>query len=288
MTRLLVIGGGLLGREVARASRDDFETALTYNTTRLEMEDCQTYQMDITQNVDLIKSLSPDYIILTAAMTDVDRCEVDRESAWRVNVLGPGKVAAAANEIDARLVYVSTDYVFNGEQGMYKEGDPVAPINSYGESKLAGERMVQQICPHCVIARTSVLYGWNPGRLNFVTWAINQLKQGARINIVRDQFNSPTLASDLADMILRIRDCEGLFHTCGSERISRYDFSIGIAEAFGLDESLITPLASDKLSWKARRPMDSSLDVLKVSRFSEPLNVRNGLKAMVMLWGENS
>ena len=97
-------------------------------------------------------------------MTNVDDCEADRLAAWKANALGPKNVASAAKDIGSKLIYVSTDYVFDGEQGMYREGDLTMPINYYGESKLAGERFVQEICPDSVIARTSVLYGWNPVR----------------------------------------------------------------------------------------------------------------------------
>jgi dTDP-4-dehydrorhamnose reductase len=280
MTELLVIGGGLLGSALAYAPRNSLETALTYNANPLEIEGCMTYRMDITKSVDLIRSLKPDYIVLTAAMTDVDRCELDREGAWKANALGPKNVATAAREIGSRLIYVSTDYVFDGERGMYKEDDPTSPINNYGESKLAGERFVQEILEDYVIARTSVLYGWNPMRLNFVTWAAREMKKSNRINIVNDQYTSPTLSSNLADMILSIRDQSGVFHTSGSERINRYDFSIKIARAFGLDESLVNPISSEQMNWEARRPKDSSLDTLKVSRFANPLNIDEGLHAM--------
>jgi dTDP-4-dehydrorhamnose reductase len=107
MVELLVIGGGLLGHEVALASRDRFETALTYYSNPMEIEGCETFQMDITGNVDLILSLKPDYIVLTAAMTNVDRCESDREGAWKANAMGPKKVALAASEAGSRLIYVS-------------------------------------------------------------------------------------------------------------------------------------------------------------------------------------
>jgi dTDP-4-dehydrorhamnose reductase len=280
MTELLVIGGGLLGHEVALASRDRFETALTYNTNHMDIEGCKTYQMDITGNVDLILSLKPDYIVLTAAMTNVDRCESEREAAWKANALGPKRVAEVARGIGAKLIYVSTDYVFDGEKGMYREDEATSPINCYGQSKLAGERFVLEICPNSVIARTSVLYGWNPARLNFVTWAMEEMKRGSRINIVTDQYNSPTLASSLAEMLFEIKDEQGIFNACGSERISRYDFALKIAKAFGLDESLINPISSDQLSWKAKRPRDSSLDVSTISRFAKPLNVEEGLRAM--------
>ncbi len=280
MTELLVIGGGLLGRAVAYESRHNLETALTFNVNPLKIEDCAMYQMDITKNVNLIRVLKPDYIVLTAAMTNVDRCEVDPEGAWKANALGPKNVAIAAREINSRLVYVSTDYVFDGERGIYKEDDPTLPINYYGESKLAGERFVQEISYESVIARTSVLYGWNRMKLNFVTWVVEEMKKGNRINVVNDQYTSPTLSSNLADMILSIRDQSGVFHACGSERINRYDFSIKIARAFDLDESLLNPITSDQLNWKARRPMDSSLDTFKISRFAKPLNVEEGLHAL--------
>lgn len=281
MTKLLVIGGGLLGREVARASRDIFDTAVTYNKNPVTIEGCRACQMDITQDVELIRHLSPEYISLTAAMTNVDLCETNREGAWKANAIGPKRVAQVAREIGAKLIHVSTDYVFDGERGMYREDDVTSPISYYGESKLAGEQFVQEICPDSVIARTSVLYGQNPIRLNFVTWAVAEMQKGNRVNIVNDQYNSPTLSSNLADMILRIRDETGIFHACGSERISRYDFTVEIARAFGLDESLINPITSDRLKLKARRPMDSSLDVSKISKFAKPLNVREGLRAMM-------
>ncbi len=282
MTELLVIGGGLLGRAVAKASRESFRTALTYNSHPLQMEGCATYPMDITGRVDLIRSLKPEYIVLTAAMTNVDGCEEDRQGAWKANALGPKNVASAAKDLGSKLIYVSTDYVFDGERGMYREDDQTSPINYYGESKLAAEGFVREICQDSLIARTSVLYGWNPAKQNFVTWAMEEMKKGNRINIVNDQFTSPTLSSNLADMILAIKDQTGVFHTCGSERINRYDFSIKIAKAFCLDESLINPITSNHLSWKARRPMDSSLDTSKVSRFTKPLNVEEGLNAMIM------
>lgn len=283
MTKLLVIGGGLLGRAVAKASRKCFRTAVTYNSNPLQVEGCATYQMDITGSVDLIRRLKPQCIVLTAALTNVDACEADRIAAWKANALGPKNVALAARDIGAKLIHVSTDYVFDGERGMYREDDPTSPINYYGESKLAGESAVQETLVDYAIARTSVLYGWNPLRLNFVTWAVQQMKLGAMINIVNDQYNSPTLSSNLAEMILSLRDETGIFHTAGSERINRYDFALKIARAFGLDESLVNPITSDRLSWKARRPKDSSLDISSVSRFTKPLNVDEGLKAMVQM-----
>ena len=257
---------------------------MTYNSHPLQVEGCATYQMDITGSVDLIRRLKPQYIVLTAAMTNVDGCEADRIAAWKANALGPKNVASAAKDIGSKLIYVSTDYVFDGERGMYREDDQTSPINYYGESKLAGERFVQEIClDDSVIARTSVLYGWNPVRLNFVTWAVEEMKKGNRINIVNDQYTSPTLSSNLADMILEPKGPDrGLSHRWLGENKSLRLY-LKIARAFGLDESLVNPITSDQLSWKARRPRDSSLDTSKVSRFAKPLNVEEGLNAMVKM-----
>jgi dTDP-4-dehydrorhamnose reductase len=267
---------------MALRSRDRFQTALTYATHPYFVEGLETSHLDITRNNDLIQKFKPDYIVLTAAMTNVDRCEVDREEAWRTNALGPKNVASAAHEIGAKLIHVSTDYVFDGNDGMYKEDSQTSPINYYGESKLAGERFVQEICPDSVIARTSVLYGWNPVRQNFVTWAVDEMKKGNSINIVNDQYTSPTFSSNLADLILAIRDQTGIFHTCGSQRINRHDFAIEIARAFKLDESLVNPIRSAQLRWRARRPKDSSLNIAKVCQFEKGLNIREGLNAMRM------
>jgi len=277
----LVIGSGLLGRKVAQASREHFDTAVTYNKNQVDIDGCQAYQMDITKDIELLEALSPRYIILTAAMTNVDQCEIDRAAAWQANALGPQRVATAAKRIGAKLIHVSTDYVFDGQRGMYKEPDPVCPINYYGASKLAGEAGVRGVLPDSLIARTSVLYGWNPVRLNFVTWAISELRRGNRINIVTDQFTSATLADNLSTMLLALRDEAGIFHTAGAERISRYDLALKIARTFDLDESLINPITSEQLQWKARRPKDSSLDIGKVSEFAEPLNVDRGLELML-------
>ncbi len=174
---------------------------MTYNSHPLQVEGCATYQMDMTGSVDLIRSLKPQYIVLTAAMTNVDACEADRIAAWKANALGPKNVALAARDIGAKLIHVSTDYVFDGERGMYREDDPTSPINYYGESKLAGERSFGKSADSA-IARTSVLYGQNPVRQNFVTWAVEEMKKGNRINIVNDQytFSHPVLKSGRHDL----------------------------------------------------------------------------------------
>jgi len=241
------------------------------------------FHLDITNKKDmvLIKKLSPEIIIHTAALTNVDYCETNKEKAWNVNVEGTRNIAEVSREVNSKLIYISTDYVFDGEKGMYKEDDRTNPVDYYGKTKLEGEKAVRELCDDYIIARTSVLYGWHP-KPNFVTWVIGKLEQGHSINIVEDQFNSPTLADDLAELISELIDKNetGIFHTAGSERISRFKFVEKVAEVFNLNRNLINPISSDELDWIAKRPTDSSLDVSKVSKIKRPLNIMESLKLM--------
>jgi len=284
MTRLLIIGSGLLGNHLAKIAVNEFTTFTTYNEHPLDIEGCKSYYLNIANRVDvttLIQKLNPGYIIHTAALTNVDHCERDKRLAWNINAEGTKHIAEIARKINAKLVYISTDYVFDGDKGMYKEDDLTNPIDYYGETKLEGEKAVKDLRDY-IIVRPSVLYGWNPIKQNFVTWVMQELKKGNAIDIVKDQFNSPTLADNLAELILELIEKEetGIFHISGSERISRFDFAIKIAEVFDLNKGLIKPITSDQLNWIAKRPMDSSLDVSKISRIKKPLDIKDSLIRM--------
>ena len=283
--RLLIIGMGLLGSKIMQLASKGFMTFGSYNKNPINIPNCSSYKLDIINRkntFELIKKIKPNYIVHTAALTGVDYCEAHKKEAWQINVNGTRNVAEIAEEINAKLIYISTDYVFNGEKGMYQENDPTYPVDYYGETKLEGENVVKETCDDYLIVRPSVLYGWNPVKLNFVTWMIKELKEGKKINIVKDQFNTPTLADDLAELILELIKGEeyGIFHGSGSERISRFDFALKIAEIFDLNKDWIKPITSDKLNWVAKRPLDSSLDVSKISRIRKPLNVEDSLRRM--------
>lgn len=226
-----------------------------------------------------VAKMRPDWIVNAAAKTDVDACERDPESAWLVNALGPRNLATVGAEQGARLVHVSTDYVFSGSRGRYAESDETDPINAYGASKLEGERLVLEAAPDPLIARTSVVFG--PHKKNFVTWVVDELTAGRPIRIVEDQWVSPTYAGDLAEQILALieADAKGVYHTAGADRLSRVDMAHAIADQFDVDESLIQPITSSQMNWLARRPRDSSLDVNKVSPIKRPLKFKEALAA---------
>ncbi len=281
---LLVTGAaGLLGRRILVQAAEDYHGV----GTDLQPTDvsCEFHQADITDNrrvKHLITQTRPDYVIHAAAMTDVDGCETDQKKAYAVNVAATRAIGEACAEIGCRLTYVSTDFVFDGEKGNYTEEDPVNPIGYYGKSKLLGEQSLQELDLDCVIARTSVTYGWHPKNFNFAQWVITSLEQQKPIRIVTDQYGSPTLADNLADMLLSLRDKSGIYHAAGADRISRYDFATTAADVFGLDAGLITPITSGQFPQKAPRPKDSSLNVSKIKNTIDipPMTCKQGLTYM--------
>ncbi|MBE6494098.1 MAG: dTDP-4-dehydrorhamnose reductase [Methanosphaera stadtmanae] len=259
-------GSGLLGQRLSTVADNDDEIVLSHNANPTN----NTVKCDIT-NLDEVKQVinreKPDVIIHCAAMTNVDLCEDEIEKAYLINGDGTGNMAQAAEEINAKIIYVSTDFVFDGKTGFYKEDDSVNPLGIYAKSKYDGEVQVQKYSTNWAIARVSVLYGWHE-RQNFTTWVVDQLRQNNQINIVTDQINSPTLADNAGEAMFEIarQDKNGIFHTAGNDRISRYDFTELIAEAFDLNKDLINPTDSSKFVQKAPRPQDSSLDVSKVEK----------------------
>ena len=216
-----------------------------------------------------VERLKPDAILHTAALTDVDKCETEKEAASRVNHRATKVLSESAKRVGAFFLYVSTDAVFDGKKGMYRETDQPRPINHYGETKLLGEESVKASGVEYCIARASVIYGSRRAaqKENFALWVIGKLNAGEVVSIVRDQFVSPSLNSNVAEMTLEAveRRQTGIFHMAGASRVSRYDFAVALADAFGLDASLVEPVIMDEMKWVAKRPRDSSLDVSKAA-----------------------
>lgn len=283
MKILLTGGSGLFGRAFIDLIKGTLhELYATYNQNPLNIENAISLDITDVKQVKkiIIEKIAPDIIVHAAAFTNVDKCEVEKNKAYEINAKATENIAKTANEIHAKMIYISTDYVFDGEKGMYSEEDETNPINYYGSTKLEGEKAVIENCNDYIIARTSVIYGAN--KKNFATWVINELKDGREINIITDQWVSPTLNMDLAEQILALieKDEHGIFHTAGGERISRYDFVIKLAEIFGFNKELVNPATSDKMKWIARRPRDSSLNVSKISNIKKPYKVSYALEKL--------
>lgn len=253
--RILLTGArGQLGTELNNQLRTMY--------TNYEMI-CTDYDtLDITnfmQVSQVIKNNRPDIVINCAAHTAVDKCEEDIENAYKINAIGPKNLAIACDEIGAKLVQVSTDYVFNGEvPGARREDDITGPQSIYGTSKLLGEEYVKTFCKKHFIIRTAWLYGEGN---NFVRTMLKLAETNKELNVVGDQFGSPTSTKDLAKAIIELMQTEyyGTFHgTCEGE-CSWYDFAGKIFELKGIDIK-VNKVTSEEFVRPAKRPKYSVLD----------------------------
>jgi len=240
---------------------------------------------------DVFRHFKPEVVVHSAAMTDVDRCESEKALAWRINVEGTLNIVENCRRHGVFLVYISTDYVFDGEKGQYRESDTPNPVNYYGLTKLKGEESVKEQLETYCIARGSVVYGAIPasGKVNFALWLLERLKKGEKTSVVTDQWNSPTLNTSLGRMVCEVveKRLTGVFHLAGASRLSRYEFAKSLVEVFNLETELVTPVESAKISWVAKRPRDSSLNVDKALATLEnkPLHIVDALNEMKSEFG---
>jgi dTDP-4-dehydrorhamnose reductase len=208
----------------------------------------------------------PDFIINTAAMTNVDACENLRQEAWAANVTFIEQLARLSLIVESHLIHFSTDYVFDGIKGPYSEQDHPNPISYYGKSKLAGENAVLKSHVYNTVLRTNVVYGLtNEHQQDFVQWVINNNESTTKMNIVDDQFSNPTLTDDLALSVKRVIEKKrcGLYHIGGNTYCSRLEFAQEIAKVFHLDVDLLNPVKTASLNQKAKRPLRGGLINLK-------------------------
>lgn len=208
----------------------------------------------------------PDVIINAAAMTNVDRCELNREEAWQSNAQLTETVTRIARIFDSKVIQISTDYIFDGVSGPYSESDKPNPINYYGKTKLAAENICTQSSVPLAIIRTMWLYGYTISqKMSFVQWLRQELSAGRSVNIVNDEFGNPTLLEDLAYSIFQIieKNISGIINVSGSERMSRLEFAQTIAEHLKLNPELIRSVSSTELSRPAPRPLQSGFLTIK-------------------------
>jgi len=289
--KLLVTGAsGLLGTRICQlATKQNYEVYSAHSQHATQSG--TPIKLDITDSTALkqiFDKTKPDAVVHSAALSDVDKCEEKKDLAWKINVESTSNIAQLCHKHNCFLVYVSTDYVFNGEKGNYKETEQTAPINNYGLTKLKGEQEIKQSTAEYCIARTSVIYGSIPaaGKVNFALWLIEKLRKKEETKTVTDQWNSPTLNTNLAEMILEIveKRITGTFHLAGATRLSRHEFAQKIAETFDLDENLLRPTSSEKMPWMAKRPRDTSLNVEKAKQTlkNKPLQISEALSRLKM------
>jgi len=263
MKKILVIGAkGMLGRDLVETLRSSFPKD---EITGWDVEeiDIQEERNTITR----IGNLEPGVIINVAAYTDVDGCELNEKKAFAINAEGVKHVALGAVACGAKVVTLSTDYIFDGKKDRpYLEEDPPHPLNIYGRSKWRGEQYVQELVKDALIVRTQWLYGKH-GK-NFVASILRQAREKAALSVVNDQIGSPTYTVDLSQAISLLieRKVRGIFHVANSESCTWFDYARTILKLSGIEGVTVVPISSKELAYPAVRPAYSVLDTKKLKR----------------------
>lgn len=220
--------------------------------------------LDLTRSADvraLVRETSPSVCVLSSALTNVDRCEDEPQLAKAINADAAEVLAISCREVGAKLVFLSTEYVFDGESGPYDESAATRPISVYGQTKLEGERRVLEAGAENLVVRTTVVYSWEVAGKNFVMQVLARLGAGQSIRAPIDQLSSPTHAGDLAGAVVDLvaRGASGIVNAVGCEVLDRYRFGKMVAETFGLPSDKIEPIETRVLGQKARRPLRAGL-----------------------------
>ncbi len=277
MKRILVTGcHGLLGQKLVEMLKPDiyelhgvdihreswFPTRRNYTYHQLDL-------VERSKVLDLVQNIRPHAIVNTAAMTHVDACEVERERCWSINCSAVKSLVDGARRIGSHVIQISSDYVFDGQAGPYSELDRPNPISYYGKSKHASENAILGGGIEGTILRTVVLYGHGRNlKPSFVAWLVNRLRNRKDVKIVTDQISNTTLVDDLAEAIRRTIDTgkTGVYHAAGKEILSRFEFSMQVAKAYGLSDIYIQPTLTQLLGQTAARPLQGGLLIDKAER----------------------
>jgi len=287
-SKVFITGGsGLLGSNLVHWGKEKYHITSTYFSFPCFLKECQMEKVSLIDSEEcerLLIKYKPDLVIHSAAYTDLAGCETNKDRTWQINVRATKNIAQTCEKIGAKLVYISTDWVFDGKKvGKYTEEDQPSPINSYGQSKLEGERVLSKN-GNWIIVRIANVYGYNyalssadsPGNpslfLNRNSWAVqtlHKLMKGEIVKMPQQIYQTPTLASDLAEKIFEMweMDLKGLFHVCGTTCVNRYEFVIQMAKIFDIDPDLVKPGTVDDLltTW--------GVDVKKLPYFSQAIPV---------------
>ncbi|MFT7029750.1 MAG: dTDP-4-dehydrorhamnose reductase [Marinoscillum sp.] len=275
--RILVTGAnGLLGQKLVEylAKDDSLEVIATgRGVNRVALGKYQYISSDLTNPAEvksLISASKPDNIIHCAAMTQVDECEADKEACWAANVTATELLLKEARLSSCHFLYLSTDFVFDGEEGPYQESDQPNPISYYGKSKWEAEKLVQSSGLPWAIVRTVLVYGITPhmSRSNIVLWVKENLEEKKPIKVVTDQIRTPTLVEDLAFGCAEVsrRGLSGIFHLSGPDVLSPYQMAIEVANFYSLDKSLITPVDASTFTQLGKRPPRTGFVIEKAKK----------------------
>jgi dTDP-4-dehydrorhamnose reductase len=284
---------GLVGSRLCTllATRGHTVTGLSRGTSRIAQPYVSVDLTDAGAVKRALDELEPEAVINPASMTDVDNCEKDPAGAFAANCSAVATLALETKRLGAHLVHVSTDYVFDGEQGGYSEADVPNPRGVYAITKHMGEQAVRALAGSWAIARVAVVYGWpQAARSNFGAWLVRTLGASQPVKLFSDQYVSPTLALNAAEMLAELaeRRLTGVWHTAGATTVNRVEFAHALCARFGFDSDLITPtrLADAKLS--SPRPNKTGLDVASATAElnAKPMTLDAALDRFHYEWSE--
>jgi dTDP-4-dehydrorhamnose reductase len=290
--KVLVTGAnGLLGQELIKLLLEKrFEVVATskgpQRIKQIPGHDFVYEDFDITNGLASNKVLithHPDVIIHAAAMTQVDECELNKIDCYNINVTATRFLIEAAKDIKARFIYISTDFIFDGAGGPYKEDAEPKPLNYYGSTKLSAEtEVIESGLEWCIIRTVLVIGKSGSTRTNIISWVKQKLEKGEKIKVVDDQFRTPTFTEDLARGVVLVveKNAKGIFHISGKDLLTPYQIALKTAEHFRLDVSLIERADATSFSQPALRPPKTGfyIDKARKELGYEPLSFDEGLK----------
>jgi dTDP-4-dehydrorhamnose reductase len=276
--KILITGSnGLLGQKLVYLLKE--KTNITCIATargenRIKNKDGYIFEtLDLTNEKDVYQVINkhkPDCIIHTAAMTNVDECELKPDDCKLNNITATANIVNSCKDFTPHVIYISTDFVFDGTAGPYSEDDATNPLSIYANSKLEAEKIVENSGLPFSILRTMIVYGITDDvqRSNIILWTKKSLEEGKDIRVINDQFRGPTLAEDLASACYEaaIRKATGIFHVSGREVISIIDIANKVADYFGLDKKYIHPVSTAELNQPAKRPLKTGFIISKAER----------------------
>jgi dTDP-4-dehydrorhamnose reductase len=290
MQTVLITGSnGFVGSYLSRLLLSDYNVIATgKGECRLDIDHTHfRYELlDFTLENEVKGVLSthqPDIIVHAGALSKPDDCELHKEQAFHTNVIATGYLLQEAARYKSFFIFLSTDFIFSGQEGMYSEEDPAAPVNYYGQTKLEAENLVKQYPYEWGIVRTVLVYGYpNGGRHNILTMVASALKNGQPLKIFDDQVRTPTYVADLARGIKSIMDkrAQGVYHISGEDVRTPYQMAVEVADYLKLDKGLVEKVTEQSFSQPARRPLKTGFNLTKAKRDLkyQPTPFAEGLK----------
>ena len=268
--KLFITGiSGLLGLNLALQGKETFSVSGAFHNHPVASDGMESVRLNITsirEAEEVFHTICPDVIVHTAAATNLEECESNPSLAHRLNIEVTHNVATIAASLDAKLVHISTDQLFDGTQPWRTETDEVSPQNAYAKTKLLAEQVVLDNCPSALIIRTN-FFGWGTSvRPSFSDWILQGLKRRLDLTMFSDVFFTPILINHLVDLIFDLirRDATGLFHVAGGDRLTKHAFALQLADCFGYSSDCIRPISIGDFPFKAQRPRELSLSSRKV------------------------